>query len=518
MANARLAPAWVLLGLGAVGHGVAACGDDTGDGSGGGHPAYASATAGSKASAGPTGTTAATVGPSSQASNVASSTAAGSNPSPDPLAPFLPAECAELDPSQPAILYLSADDSNSMASPARARAQFLQDQPGTEIRTFEFLNYYRIDYPAPPYPDVAIYPDLKPGSAAGEFDLQIGVRSFDPPPTSRAKTITFVLDTSGSMAGERLEREKAAVSAIASRLVGGDIVNVVTWNDDDNIALEGHVITGPGDPTLAALVANLEPSGSTNLNGGLTAGYAVAAQHYGPTRLNRVVLITDGLANVGITQKELIAAHSFDADQEGIYLVGIAVGPGGDDIMVDVVTDHGRGASIFLDSVEEAHQMLAVRFDEVMEVAARGVQVELTLPWYFQMQEFFGEEFSESPEEIEPQHLAPGDAMVFSQIIRACDPGVVDGGDTVRVRARWTTPLFYTEQETEVEVSLDSLLRTPSPALVKGKAIVGYAEALKTPTQSALQDAFMAAIEANPTLSDPDLNEIAGILSAHPNF
>ena len=64
------------------------------------------------------------------------------------------------------------------------------------------------------------------------------------------------------------------------------------------------------------------------------------------------------------------------------------------------------------------------RFDEVMEVAARAVQVEVTLPWYFQMKKFYGEEWSEDPEEVEPQHLAPGDATLILQTLKACSPVV----------------------------------------------------------------------------------------------
>jgi Ca-activated chloride channel homolog len=478
------------------------------------------------ASSGTTGGTKATVGAGTTSSANSSATVGtgsgtgpgGNPPSPDPLVKFVPAECAELDQSQPAVLYLSADDSNSMASPARARDQLLGQGGPASIRTFEFLNYYRIDYPAPDFPELGIYPDLKSATGVGEYDLQIGIRSFDALSPRRPISLTLVLDTSGSMAGERMSRLKAAVKAMAAQLKSGDIVSAVSWNTANLVLLDGHEVTGPNDSTLLSLANTLESGGGTDLHGGLVAGYQLATENYGTSRLNRVVLISDGEANVGITDEELIALRSEDADEEGIYMVGVAVGPGGNDALMDVVTDNGRGASLYIDSEAEAAEMLGARFDEVMEVAARGVEVELTLPWYFQMHDFFGEEFSSDPSEVQPQHLAPSDAMVLSQVIRACDPAVVVGGDSVRVEVRWTTPLGYIQHETSVELTIDELLAAPSPHLAKGKAIVAYAEALKTGSPADLHAAHDKVLAANPFGTDGELAEIATLLQAHPSF
>lgn len=490
----------------------AADGDDEGYGGGGVGPGAGPGYGTTKAASGTSGT-----------SGIGATTGSGSGPggnpaSPDPIPEFVPAECAELDQSQPSVLYLSADDSNSMASPVRARDALLSHGSAYDVRTFEFLNYYRIDYPAPEYPALAIYPDLKSATAPGEYDLQIGVRSFDALTPRRPITLTLVLDTSGSMQGERMNRLKAVVKAMATQLEPGDIVSAVSWNTENLVLLDGHTVAGPDDATLLALVDGLWTDGGTNLNSGLVAGYDLAAANYGATRLNRVVLISDGEANVGVTEEDLIALHSEDADQEGIYMVGVAVGPGGNDALMNVITDKGRGASLFIDSVAEATAIFTNRFDEVMEVAARSVEVQLTLPWYFQMHDFYGEEFSRDPSQIEPQHLAPSDAMVLSQVIRACDPSVVVGSDTVRVDLRWTTPLGYLENETSVEMTIDDLLAAPSPHLAKGKAIVAYAEALKTGVAAELHAAHEKIVAANPSGTDTDLTEIRTLLEAHNNF
>lgn len=442
-------------------------------------------------------------------------------PDPDPVAPpDKPPTCDELDSSKPAVLYLSADDSNSMGSPVHARELLFGGVAPWQVRTYEFLNYYRIHYPAPPEGQLAIYPEASATATAGEYDFQLGIRSFDAIQPRRPMTVTFVLDTSGSMSGPPIERERAAVKAIAASLAQGDIVSMVTWNTTNSVIASGYAVTGPNDPVILQAADALSANGGTDLHSGLVTGYQLAQAHYGEARLNRVVLISDGGANVGITDEDIIGDHSQDADKEGIYLLGVGVGEAGsyNDKLMDVVTDRGRGAYVYLDSVEEAKAMFVDRFDETMEIAARAVQVELTLPWYFQIQKFSGEELSEDPEEIEPQHLAPSDAMVFNQVLHACAPEVVVPTDLVKVKVSWTTPLTYESKETSIEATIQQLLDAPSAFLPKGRAIVAYAEALKTGTKEALAEAHAQALVADESGTDAELAEIAALIEMHPAY
>ena len=200
--------------------------------------------------------------------------------------------------------------------------------------------------------------------------------------------------------------------------------------------------------------------------------------------------------------------------------MGVGTGPADtyNDLLMDTVTDKGRGAYVYVDSVEEAQRMFVDRFDETMEIAARAVQLELTLPWYFQMKKFYGEEYSTNPAEVQPQHLAPSDAMVFNQVLAACDPQIVNGQDTVTVRANWVVPMSYVPMTTSVTMTVTELLSTPKDALHKGKAIVAYAEALKTGLSADLGAALAAVAAANPHGTDPELNEIASLIALHPAY
>lgn len=437
----------------------------------------------------------------------------------DPSGPDASA-CAALDSSKPATLYLSSDDSNSMASPVIARSRIRQGQqvPANLVRTYEFLNYYNVAY-APPAPGtLGLSLQARTGADPSDVELQIGVQSAPAASPRRAMNIVMVLDTSGSMQGKPIELEQAAVRAIASQLRAGDVISATTWNTNQLVVLDRHVASGPNDPAVLALASGLTADGGTDLDGGLKQGYALAELAFDAARINRVVLISDGIANVGQTNAALIGAKADDQDKEAIYLVGVGVGDGVNDTLMDVVTDAGRGAYVYLDDAQEAERMLGARFDEVMDVAARGVQVELTLPWYFQMKQFFGEEYSSDPKKVKPQHLAPGDSMVFEQIVRACDPAVRVASDPVQITARWVDPFDYSAKSVSTQKTFAELEAASAVHLLRGRAIVAFAEALKTQGTAlplALDKAVSAVEASDPSKLDAQLNEIRDLAGAY---
>jgi Ca-activated chloride channel family protein len=285
--------------------------------------------------------------------------------------------------------------------------------------------------------------------------------------------------------------------------------------------LSGHVAVGPDDPAVLGVANALMAGGATDLHAGLTTGYQLAEDHYRPEGINRVVLVSDGLANVGVTDEHFIAEKAEDENREGIYLVGVGVGYGYNDTLMNTVTDAGNGAYVFIDTTDEAHKMFGGRFDEVMEVSARSLQLKVTMPWYFSMLQFHGEQYGTDPKKVKPQHLAPGDAMVFHQVLRACDASQLDPADNLSFSASWVEPVTFIDRTATVETTLGELLAGADDQLARGRAIVAYAEALKAipylshPARLVAIDDALALVAAANDSSDPELTEIAQLLAAY---
>ncbi len=410
-------------------------------------------------------------------------------------------------------LYLSPDDSNSTASPVLVR-----EYDGGSVRIWEFLNYYTFDYAAAPAGSVTIDLQLRPTADPELYDFQIGLASEAMSADERAPmNLVFSIDGSGSMSGAPTALVKESLRSIASVLEAGDVVSAVSWNSSSNVLLQHREVDGPDDPEVLSMIAGLGSNGSTDLSSGLRKAYELASDRYDPTRINRVILLSDGGANVGETDAELIGSHAEDADGAGIYMVGVGIGGGSyNDHLMDVVTDLGKGASLFVPSAAEAEKMLADRFVSTVGVAARDVHVELDLPAELVIVQFSGEEKSTNKDEVEPQHLAPNDAMVFYHQLEACE--AMSDDLVIRVVATWTDPMTLEARSAETSATIGELLAGPDRQLRKGAATYWTAKALfdsrtgvKSDSWSHAVDAVAAARSAAP--DDRELDELDSMLN-----
>lgn len=399
-------------------------------------------------------------------------------------APVEPAAAACPETAEPVVLYMSNDDSNSQASPTYAR-RVIQEGGIVDpfrVRIHEFLNYYDLSYDNPGDAPAQVGVQMRRIDAeTGEFALLLYAQGKRMDREDRRPiNLVFSLDTSGSMSGEPLDLLKASMKAAAGSLRAGDVVSVVTWDSAQSVELAGHMVAGPDDETLMKVIDGLEAGGSTDLHGGLVTAYDLAQQHFSQDRINRVVLISDGGANTGETDEQIIAEAAGDEDGEGIYLIGVGVGTaaGYNDTLMDTVTDRGKGAYLFIDSPAEAARSFGPQFLQNVEVAARDVQMQLTLPWYFGIKEFHGEEYSKDPAEVEPQHLAPNDAMSYHQTIQSCDPRQIITTDTIKAKATFEDPITRAALTSEVEVAIGDVVEADATQLYKADVAVAYAQAL----------------------------------------
>jgi Ca-activated chloride channel family protein len=381
------------------------------------------------------------------------------------------------------------------------------------------MNYYHFAYePAPPG-ELRLSAHMVAADEPDTWELQIALTSEALDAAARPPmNVTLVLDTSGSMAGTPVELLKETCRAIAASLKEGDVVSMVEWDTSNTWSLAAHVVDGPNDATLLAEIEGLQSGGGTDLNGGLTSGYQLAQTAWDPDRINRVVLISDGGANAGVTDIELIAANAEWGGLDGIYLVGAGVGGGEyNDELLDRVTDAGKGASAYVFDAAEAWRVFHDDFENTMAVAARDVQVEITMPPGFEIVDFSGEEWSENPIEIEPQHIGPNDSMVFFQRVRTCAPELVEASTEIAIKATFKDAITFEEHVIEQSSSLTELAANEGDLLAKGRAIFSYAEALKTHqglAGAATLEKALADVEfaLSKTPDDEDLLQIHAIL------
>ncbi|HJQ94302.1 MAG TPA: VWA domain-containing protein [Acidimicrobiia bacterium] len=182
--------------------------------------------------------------------------------------------------------------------------------------------------------------------------------------------IALVIDRSGSMTGEKLEVAKSCARFLAERLGPNDQVAIVNYDDTVSLVASPQ---GPG-PSLSTAISHIYPGGQTNLSGGWLKGVEVLEGVGADIR--RVLLLTDGLANVGITDRHQLASLSGSAGERGITTTTIGFGEGFDEELLAAIADRGRGHDYFAASPEEAPAIFAEEFEGLAAMTVQNLSVE----------------------------------------------------------------------------------------------------------------------------------------------
>jgi Ca-activated chloride channel family protein len=248
------------------------------------------------------------------------------------------------------------------------------------VRVEEYVNYFDLDYPAPENAAFAIYAD---GGPTPFFDrdtelLRIGIKARDVAERRRQDiNLTFVIDTSGSMdSDDKIDTVKEAMLVLVDELDRFDTVAIVDYDRDATVALEPT----PADDTrvIERAIRRLDAGGSTNAEAGLTLGYDLAEEMFDRDVVNRVVLISDGVANVGETGPEGILDRIGDRARTGIDLVTIGVGiETYNDVLLEQLADQGDGWYAYVDGRAEAERLFRDNLTTSLQAVAREVKVQV---------------------------------------------------------------------------------------------------------------------------------------------
>ncbi len=249
------------------------------------------------------------------------------------------------------------------------------------VRVEEWVNAFPQGYPSPEDGVFAIVADGGPTPFLDDDEvlLRIGLQARDVSNGARQRAaLTFVIDTSGSMEqGGRLEIVKESIRILVRGLDRSDRVAIVTFGDEARVVL-GPTPASNQNQILDAL-DGLHPGGSTNLEGGLRLGYDLARTTLTENEIDRVILASDGVANVGLTDPgSILGAIKRDADA-GIELVSVGVGMGNyNDALLEQLADQGDGFYAYVNTREEANRLFRDDLTSTLETVALDAKAQVT--------------------------------------------------------------------------------------------------------------------------------------------
>jgi len=253
--------------------------------------------------------------------------------------------------------------------------------PSEAVRVEEFVNVFDYNYIPPSNGAFAIHIEAAP-SRFGEGKrlklLRIGIKGRVVLDENRKDAIlTFVIDVSGSMELEsRLELVKRALNLLVAQLCPGDKVGIVVYGSRARIVLRHTGMEQRGK--ILAAINSLKPEGVTNAEEGLRMGYDLALRNAKIGNTNRLILCSDGVANVGKTGADAILKEIRAHVKEGITLSTIGFGMGNyNDVLMEQLADNGNGNYTYVDTINEANRVFVENLTGTLQLIAKDAKVQV---------------------------------------------------------------------------------------------------------------------------------------------
>ncbi|MFJ4501257.1 von Willebrand factor type A domain-containing protein [Streptomyces sp. NPDC088864] len=252
--------------------------------------------------------------------------------------------------------------------------------PGAQsVRPEEFVNSFRQGYRRPTGNGFSVSVDG--ATAGGDWSLvRVGLATrAAPSSTARPPAaLTFVVDVSGSMnSPDRLGLVKTSLGILTDELRDDDSISLVTFSDEAETVLPMTRLKGHRGQVRDA-VDSLEPASSTNVGAGVERGYDEAVEGRRKGATNRVVLLSDALANTGDTEAEDILERIDSARREhGITLFGVGVGSEYGDAFMEELTNKGDGNTTYISDEEQARKVFVDQLPAHLELTARDAKAQV---------------------------------------------------------------------------------------------------------------------------------------------
>jgi Ca-activated chloride channel family protein len=262
--------------------------------------------------------------------------------------------------------------------------------------------------------------------------------------------LAFVVDRSGSMAGGAFELARAGVEHALRLLDGRDSVSLVVYDDQIDTLQSQRLLDRESRDTVERRLRQIGPRGSTDLAGGWLTGCDQLAPLVDGTRrlredgarsLVRALLLSDGLANVGMTDAGEIARHAAELARRGISTTTFGVGAHYDEELLAGMADAGQGHFHHIPTARSIPDVFAGELGEMLQVALRDVVLELRFPksWRARLLNDLPIEHRDGWTSLRlgELHSSESRALLWELDL----PPAVDGQrDTIDIRLSWCEP------------------------------------------------------------------------------
>ncbi|MFI5723408.1 vWA domain-containing protein [Streptomyces cyaneofuscatus] len=321
------------------------------------------------------------------------------------------------------------------------------------VRPEEFVNSFKQGYERPKGNGFSVTVDgarIPAASGSGPSDwslLRVGLATKAAPPSSERPpaSLTFVVDISGSMAGPgRLGLVQKSLNILTDELRDDDSVSLVTFSDEAETRLPMTRLQGNRNKIRDAVEA-MEPAQSTNVEAGIMRGYEESVKGHRKGVNNRVVLLSDALANTGDTNADSILERIDSARREyGITLFGVGVGSDYGDAFMERLTNRGDGHTTYVGDEEQARKVFVDQLPAHIELRARDAKAQVAFDRRnvkqfrligYENRKVADEDFRD--DSVDGGEVGPGHTVTALYAVRLREGA---SGEVAKATVRWLDP------------------------------------------------------------------------------
>ena len=191
--------------------------------------------------------------------------------------------------------------------------------------------------------------------------------------------LVLVLDRSGSMGGAKINDARQAVNQLIDRMTSNDRLALVTYSTGVETVSPLISMSDPNRRRIKNAVAQVFSGGGTNLGGGLQQGIETLRRRPAQGRQRQLILISDGLANRGITDPHRLGMMAAQASEYNLTVSTLGVGYDFNEVLMTTIADHGVGRYFFLEDPHEFASIFEQALQRARHVAASGLEIRIPL-------------------------------------------------------------------------------------------------------------------------------------------
>ncbi|HIA02193.1 MAG TPA: VWA domain-containing protein [Myxococcales bacterium] len=240
---------------------------------------------------------------------------------------------------------------------------------------------------------------LMPGK--GRVHLAVDLKATNKAPNKRLPmNLALVIDRSGSMRGEKIEKTREAARHLIKQLSDKDRIAIVSYSDHVRVDLPSQLATEEIKKQALDAISRIHAGGSTNLSGGLFRGQSEVQKSMASGQINRVIVMSDGLANRGIVDTKALAQHTQKSAQRGVSVSTMGVGTDYNEDLMTAVADHGSGNYYFIKESSAIAAVFSQELKKMFSTVAQNASVELLLDDGVDLKQVFGYTFRREGEKV----------------------------------------------------------------------------------------------------------------------